>query len=66
MVVVIICDIFIFLRKEAAFLSKDRIQVLTVNEDELERRINIQSGELLDYLVKKKVITEVDNKMIMV
>ena len=60
------CDIFIFLRKDAAFLSKGRIQVLTENEDELERRINIQSGELLAYLVKKKVMTEVDKEMIMV
>ena len=55
-----------FFRKDVAFLSKDRIQVLTENEDELERRINIQSGELLAYLVKKKVITEVDKEMIMV
>ena len=60
------CDVFIFLRKEAAFLSEDRLQVLTENEDELERKINIQSEELLDYLVKKKVMTKVDKKMIMV
>ena len=53
-------------RKDTVWLSKDRQDILQKNAKELERRINIETGELLEYLVDYNVITQKDKDFIMV
>ena len=53
-------------RKDTARLSEDRQDILQKNAKELEGRINIETGELLDYLVDYNVITQKDKDFIMV
>ena len=47
-------------------LDEDRLQLLNESKKELCEKINIKTGELLDKLVEKQVITEKDKQHLMV
>ena len=53
-------------RDPGGLLDEDRKLILVKNRSQLKTTINIQSGELLEHLVKQNVITEPDKDMIMV
>ena len=47
-------------------LDKDRIQLLDKNKKELCQNINLKTGEILDVLINRGVITVKDKQLIMV
>ena len=51
-------------REGGKLLDNDRIKVLTENAYKLYKTINTESGELLDCLVQKGVITEHDRSTV--
>ena len=59
---VMICSLY----RNRNQLDEDRLQLLNESKKELCEKINLKTGELLDKLVEKEVITEQDKQHLMV
>ena len=57
-----VCSIY----RDRNQLDEDRLQLLNRSKTELCEKINLKTGELLDKLVEKEVITEQDKQHLMV